>query len=163
MLRSVFPKAHQKYFSLPLLGPILVYLVASLLLRNGIGHFVMAGWVVGWFMGRSRNCAAGPGSGAGRSGGTYGDGGAGGDGARLAAVGQRGTSGRRTGGGHPVPIDLGGAGRARVRVVTRGEVPLWTAWRPLLPRRPRGGVRVWQAIGNQVAAGSPVTRPHGPP
>src|SRR5664279_3361288 len=35
------------FLSLPLLGPILVYLVASLLLRNGAGHFVVAGWVVG--------------------------------------------------------------------------------------------------------------------
>lgn len=35
------------FLSLPLLGPILIYLVASLLLRNGPGHFVVAGWVVG--------------------------------------------------------------------------------------------------------------------
>jgi hypothetical protein len=35
------------FLSLPLLGPILVYLVASLLLRNGAAHFVVAGWVVG--------------------------------------------------------------------------------------------------------------------
>jgi hypothetical protein len=35
------------FLSLPLLGPILLYLVASLLLRNGPGHFVVAGWVVG--------------------------------------------------------------------------------------------------------------------
>jgi len=35
------------FLSLPLLGLILVYLVASLLFRNGAGHFVVAGWVVG--------------------------------------------------------------------------------------------------------------------
>ena len=35
------------FLSLPLLGPILIYLVASLLLRNGVGHLVVAGWVVG--------------------------------------------------------------------------------------------------------------------
>jgi hypothetical protein len=35
------------FLSLPLLGPILIYLIASLLFRNGAGHFVVAGWVVG--------------------------------------------------------------------------------------------------------------------